>query len=214
MIHVLKKFYRDWQLRNLFREFDTKTKHGDNFSIDSVQASLFNESGDPERIRIGHHTRINGTLYCKSKGTIEIGNYCVIQNGALIGCLNSVKIGNYVGIAQKVVIVDNNNHRVEPEERVKHRIRVAPGGPGYPGFGDGQELAESSPIVIEDVAWIGTESVILKGVTIGEGAVVARNAIVTKDVEPYTIVAGNPAKKVKVLEKPDYDYLKDNQLLK
>lgn len=58
----------------------------------------------------------------------------------------------------------------------------------------------SAPIVIEDDAWIGFKSVILKGVRIGRGAIVASAAVVTKDVDPWTIVAGNPAKVVEVLK--------------
>ena len=59
--------------------------------------------------------------------------------------------------------------------------------------------SESAPIVIEDNVWIGEYATILKGVTIGKGAVVASHAVVTKDVPPYTIVAGNPARVVKEL---------------
>ena len=60
--------------------------------------------------------------------------------------------------------------------------------------------AESAPVVIEDNVWIGQYSTILKGVTIGKGAIVATRAVVTKDVPPYTIVAGNPAKVVKKIQ--------------
>ena len=62
-------------------------------------------------------------------------------------------------------------------------------------------VVRSAPIVIEDRAWIGFNAIILKGVTIGEGSVVAAGAVVTKDVEPYTVVAGNPARVVKRLER-------------
>ncbi|MNW06569.1 putative acetyltransferase [compost metagenome] len=55
----------------------------------------------------------------------------------------------------------------------------------------------TKPIVIGDEVWIGCKSIILKGVTIGNGAVVAAGSVVTKDVEPYTLVAGIPAKVIK-----------------
>ena len=57
--------------------------------------------------------------------------------------------------------------------------------------------------MIKDNVWIGQHSTILKGVTIGEGAVVGCCSVVTKDVEPYTVVAGNPAKQVKRLPMPE-----------
>nr|WP_306798988.1 DapH/DapD/GlmU-related protein [Clostridium perfringens] len=59
----------------------------------------------------------------------------------------------------------------------------------------------NSPIIIEDNVWIGEFVRIMKGVTIGEGSIVGANAVVTKDVQPYTVVAGNPARIVKSLKK-------------
>jgi acetyltransferase-like isoleucine patch superfamily enzyme len=53
------------------------------------------------------------------------------------------------------------------------------------------------PIIIEDDVWIGACAIILKGVTIGEGAIVAAGSVVTKNVEPYSLVGGNPAKLIK-----------------
>lgn len=59
---------------------------------------------------------------------------------------------------------------------------------------------KGNSIIIGDDAWIGAGSIILNDVTIGEGAIVAAGAVVTKDVEPYTVVAGNPARVIKALE--------------
>ena len=58
----------------------------------------------------------------------------------------------------------------------------------------------SKPIKICNDVWIGMNAIILKGVTVGEGAIVAAGAVVTKDVAPYTVVAGNPAVMVKVIQ--------------
>jgi acetyltransferase-like isoleucine patch superfamily enzyme len=63
--------------------------------------------------------------------------------------------------------------------------------------GDEKPKETIKEVVIEDHCWIGANAVILKGVTVGEGAVVAANSVVTKDVEPRTMVAGNPAQVVK-----------------
>jgi acetyltransferase-like isoleucine patch superfamily enzyme len=66
---------------------------------------------------------------------------------------------------------------------------------------EAEKLPENdAPIVFEGDNWVGANSTILKGVTIGKGAIVATRAVVTKDVPPYTIVAGNPAKVVKQIE--------------
>ena len=62
-----------------------------------------------------------------------------------------------------------------------------------------KELGQAKPIIIEDDVWMATRTMVLKGVTIGKGAVVAAGAVVTKDVEPYTMVAGVPAKFIRKL---------------
>lgn len=206
MISRLLKLYRQRQLAMAYRRWHAMATIGDHFELGSHAAEIHNESGDRNAITIGHHTRIFGALFCKTGASVTIGNYCQIQNNVSILALESIEIGHFVGIAPFVTIVDNNTHRIEPEERIKHRMRVAPGGPGYPGIGDGSELSDSAPVVIEDVAWVGAHATIMKGVRVGEGSLVARGAMVVKDVEPYTIVAGNPAKLVKRLERPDGDY--------
>lgn len=115
-----------------------------------------------------------------------------------------IKIGNFVGIARNTHIFDNNNHPVSPRQRILHRIRVAPEGEDYPSLGAQWEEADNAPVIIEDNVWIGMYCFIGKGVTIGEGSIVARQSVVTNDVPPFTVVAGNPARDVKKLDK-DYD---------
>jgi len=197
--------YRNNQLKKLERRLHENAMIGEMFDF-CLDSHISNESGDKARVVIGSYCRMLGAIFCKSQGKVQVGNYSVIQNNVRIECLNSVTIGHYCGIGMGVAIRDNNNHAIGPEDRVAHRIRAAPGGPGYPGLGDGWELSESAPVVIENVAWIGSNSLVLKGVTIGEAAVVAAHSVVTKDVLPYTIVAGNPARAVKTLEKPKTKY--------
>ena len=110
--------------------------------------------------------------------------------------MEKIEIGNDVIIANNVLLVDNNNHPTSPEERMKMSqcddfLRDELWSWKY---------AESKPIVIDDNVWIGRDSRILKGVTVGKGSIVALGAIVTRDVPPYSVVAGNPAKVVKTLE--------------
>ncbi|MOA49611.1 2,3,4,5-tetrahydropyridine-2,6-dicarboxylate N-acetyltransferase [compost metagenome] len=63
----------------------------------------------------------------------------------------------------------------------------------------------SSPVFIEDNVWIGEKAVILKGVRIGHNSIVAAGAVVTKNVPPFSIVAGVPAKVIKTVFQPDCD---------
>ncbi len=99
-------------------------------------------------------------------------------NGAIISASASIHIGENCLIAPQVMIMDSDFHEVGETHSTS---------------------GEALPIVIEDKVWLATRSMVLKGVRIGEGAIVAAGAIVTKDVQPYTVVAGVPAKEVKKL---------------
>lgn len=91
-----------------------------------------------------------------------------------IRCSESITICEGAKIAHDVTIMDSDGHTIEYEGYMKRK-----------------------PIVIEKNVWIGTKSVILKGVTIGEGAIVAAGSVVTKDVPAHSLVAGNPARVIK-----------------
>jgi len=201
LIKAVNKIYLKRKLKKLYEYFSYNAIIADNFELE-IGANIKNESGDKSKIVIGNCCKVLGEISCKSSGKVVIGNYTTIQDTVSIRCLKSITIGNFTGIAEGALITDNNTHPTSTEAWIAHRIRVAPGGPGYPGSGNGWELSDSAPVVIGDAVWIGGNSTILKGVTIGDGAIVARGAIVTKDVEPFTIVAGNPARKVKTLERP------------
>lgn len=105
--------------------------------------------------------------------TLEIDSLYINFNSN-ISCYESIKIGKNVYIGEGATIRDSDNHLVV-----------------YDGY------VMTKPIVICDNVWIGLNATILKGVTIGEGAVVAAGAVVTKDVPPNTMVAGVPAKVIK-----------------
>lgn len=198
--------YRNQQFKQAYSDWYRHATIGSPFEIGSINAEIFNEASDKSRITIGHHCWIDGRIVCKSHANVKIGNYVQLNTNTRIQSKERIEIGNYVIIAGDSVITDNNTHCVSPEGRIEHSLRVAPSGIGYPGIGNGWEYSESKPVVIEDVVWIGQNCAILKGVTIGEGSIVARQSVVTKDVPPYTIVAGNPAKVVKEIKKPDYKY--------
>lgn len=207
IVSIIIKNYRAKQLSQLYKRFHALADIGQNFKVEGP-ARIDNESGDPARIRIGDNCRISaGRLICKKTGIIEIGSYSVLQDDATLNCLEMIKIGSFTGIASGTMILDNNTHAVGVEERILHRIRVASGGEGYPGLGNGSELSVSAPVIIGDGVWIGANASIMKGVTIGEGSIVARGSVVTKDVAPFTIVAGNPARKVKDLPVPQQSVL-------
>jgi acetyltransferase-like isoleucine patch superfamily enzyme len=100
-----------------------------------------------------------------------------------------VTIGKYCSIASGVVILPGGNHRTDWVSTYPFRIQNSLEGAAR----DGHPYSKGDVVIGNDV-WLGMESLILSGVAIGDGAVVAARSVVTKDVEPYTIVGGNPAK--------------------
>ena len=106
---------------------------------------------------------------------IRIGKRCWIQQGCTFFDRGGITIGNDVFIAPKVNLI-TINHDSDPENR---------------------SATYGRPIVIEDKVWIGINSTILPGVTVGYGSIVGANSVVTHDVSPYTVVGGNLAKFIK-----------------
>lgn len=156
----------------------------------STHISL-NEGAKSSQITLGQDSRVFGSLYCCCDGVISIGSHSQVGPGSIIRCLNQVIIGDVTSISTNVIISDNNNHPVNPKDR--YIEQMSPSGSRERSW----RYSDSAPIVIGNNCWICENSRICKGVTIGDGSVVAANAVVTKDVPPYSIVAGNPAKVVK-----------------
>ncbi len=130
-------------------------------------------------LQIGGGTKIWSKVYrtrlAVFKGAeLNIGSDSFI-NGARIAAKTKISIGNNVHIAPEVVIMDSDFHD-------KSNLNAE---------------GKSSQIIIHNKVWIATRSIILKGVEIGEGAVIAAGSVVTKDVKPYTLVGGVPAKFIK-----------------
>lgn len=97
-------------------------------------------------------------------------------------------------ISHGVNIFDNQTHPLMPQARHNHFRSIMEGGhPRNIDLGD-------SAVSIQDDAWISAGAIILKGVTIGHGAVVGAGSVVTRDVPPLTVVAGNPARHVRMIE--------------
>jgi acetyltransferase-like isoleucine patch superfamily enzyme len=111
---------------------------------------------------------------------IEIGDDSRI-NGASIHATRSIRIGRNCLIAANVMILDSDGHGVAVADRERHNPVAA-------------------PIVIEDDVWVGANAIVLKGVTLGRGSVVAAGSVVTRDVAPMTLVGGNPARFIKALD--------------
>jgi acetyltransferase-like isoleucine patch superfamily enzyme len=121
------------------------------------------------------------------KPEIIVGNGTFIGNGCTLSSARRIVIGNNGLISTNVRIHDNDGHPLDPERRLrKEPIRQD----------------EAADVIIGNNVWIGAHAMILKGVTIGDHAVVATGAVVTHNVPSCAIVAGNPARVVKMLLEP------------
>jgi acetyltransferase-like isoleucine patch superfamily enzyme len=122
----------------------------------------------------GHFRCLTGSSVIVAPGAqLSLGSG-YLNNGTSIVCFSSITIGHDAAIGPDVSIRDSDSHTIS-----------------------GSPRPATQPIRIGDHVWIGSRAMILKGVTIGDGAIVAAGAIVTKDVEPGTLVAGAPAKFVR-----------------
>jgi acetyltransferase-like isoleucine patch superfamily enzyme len=130
-----------------------------------------------------------------SGGSISVGQNSFIGEGTRIWSAAGVSIGNNVLISYNCNIIDTNSHELDHLERADGFRRLV--SQGYP---KDQGSVDNAQITIGDYAWISFNSTILKGVKIGEGAIVAAGSVVTKDVPPFTLVGGNPARVLRNLK--------------
>jgi acetyltransferase-like isoleucine patch superfamily enzyme len=121
-------------------------------------------------------------------GRVEVGNDSTLV-GALFMCAESITVGERVIISYNVAIADCDFHPVDPELRKKDAIAIVSGDDPSQ-----RPPLVSRPVVIEDDVQVGIGAIILKGVSIGEGARVGAGAVVTSDVPARVVVAGNPAR--------------------
>ena len=186
------KWFDDYYNQREFRKFAVEY---DVFPV--IYGRILIANFAPEgsgRIKIGKNVTINSgleanpvggvrtVLLFKNKGAlIEIGDSTGISN-AMIAAYEHVFIGKNVSIGAGVKIMDTDFHPINLEERIQN-INIP-----------------HRPVRIEDGAFIGTEAMILKGVTIGAESVIGAGSIVAKSVPPGEIWAGNPAKFIKKLK--------------
>jgi maltose O-acetyltransferase len=122
---------------------------------------------------------------------VKIGTWTFVNFGATFLDANMITLGDFVAVGPNVQFI-TDTHPLRPEDRYKP-----------PKEGDTlpfRVVNYALPITVGNYAWIGAGAIILPGVTIGDGAVVAAGSVVTKDVAPRMIVAGNPAREVRSVD--------------
>jgi acetyltransferase-like isoleucine patch superfamily enzyme len=162
-------------------------------------SAFVNAHGGASAIVLGKHTHVRGELFTFAHGgQITIGDYCYVGENTRIWSAKRIHIGNHVLISHNVNIFDSDTHPIDDPVARRQQFQAIIT-TGHPVELDLRE----EPVVIEDDALIACQCVILKGVTIGRAAVVGAGSVVTKDVPPYTLVAGNPARIIRKLNVPE-----------
>jgi len=191
MISIIRSLFVSLKARYKKRQFLRQCVIEPGLEIGST-ASCFNK-GPKENIHIGKNVSIHGILETQGNGTIEIGDYTTIRYNTYLGAVQRIEIGKCVIFSHDIYIYDNNNHPTSPMQRKKLSESR------FENSLNSWTNAASAPVVIEDNVWIGFGVVVMKGVTIGKGSIIGAHAVVTKDIPPFSVAAGNPARVVKNL---------------
>ncbi len=168
-----------------------------NTFIEGLNLFVRNPNKD-KYLHIGDDSVVSGNFVFEiASGDITIGNNTFIGGGMFV-CVEGIEIGNDVMISWGCTFIDNNSHSLRWSER-KNDVSDWKKGLDEQkiGFYKDWSNVKRGKITVKDKAWIGFNCIVMKGVTIGEGAIVAAGSVVTKDVPDWTIVGGNPAKVIK-----------------
>lgn len=173
---MLKKYINKLKIIISIRKYNKKNNCY--ISTYNINCNQLDKIG--EEVRIGR-----GCTFCDKNGHIEIGDYTYINSGYIYCC----KIGKFCSIG--------NNVSIGPGEHFFNKLSTFPINNLVFKQNDVSEFKKEIPPIIENDVWIGNNAIILQGVKIGNGAVVAAGAVVTKDVPAYAIVGGVPARIIK-----------------
>lgn len=126
--------------------------------------------------RVGKGLSLAGVSYVW--GEVSLGDHCFINRGCYLA--GQITIGHFVMLASNVAIIGGDHELNQDDRPMRFAGRAA-----------------SLPVRIGDDVWIGHGAILLHGITVGDGAVIAAGSVVTRDVPAYAIVAGNPARELR-----------------
>ncbi len=189
----MRRFYyrfADWQAQRALR------KQLQVCAVDESASVVWRRIQSTQKnnvLTIGAESLIQSSIvFEREEATVLIGKRTFI-GGALLACAEQITIGDDVEIAWGTTIIDHNSHAISYTQRESDVLNSLYGKP------KDWTYVKRDPVTICNKAWIGFNAIIMKGVTVGEGSIIAAGSVVTKDVPPHTIVGGNPAKIIREL---------------
>lgn len=178
-----KALYSQW-VRQAFAECGRQVRFGG-----------FRYLREPDKIFIGNHVSMGENVVLELYSSylqqtfspvLTIGDNSSVGDDGHITCINRITIGNDVLMGRKVFITDNAHGTSEGDMPDILPLR--------------RPLASKGPVTIGDNVWIGEMACIMPGVSIGKGSIIGAHAVVTKDVPPYSVAVGNPARVIKSIK--------------
>ena len=146
--------------------------------------------------KVGENSIVHSVIsFDREDSKLTIGSRTFIGKSFLV-CADEIEIGDDVMVSWGVTILDHDSHNLEFSKRADDVLNWCA------GIKDWTHV-KVLKVQISNKVWIGCNAIIIRGITIGEGAVIAAGAVVTKDVPPWTIVAGNPAKIIRELSEDE-----------
>ncbi|EHQ27727.1 acyltransferase [Mucilaginibacter paludis] len=201
MLSAIISFLRRYKLKILLKKIKNHVQIGNSNFFEMFSINLIKPIKNKKYVKIGDNTILDcQILFESSEGEVTIGNNVFIGRSSLI-CRSKIEIEDNVFMAWGSYVYDHNSHSLDYKEREKDIIQQLQDYRNGAIFIENKnwDVVETKPIKICSNAWIGMNCIILKGVTIGEGAIVGAGSVVTKDVPAWTVVGGNPATVIKEL---------------
>jgi acetyltransferase-like isoleucine patch superfamily enzyme len=195
-VQALKKIYRTIFPKNPIDDY-IKRKNivvGNNCNISKLTVSIPAGHDGKTNLIIGSDCVLECHIVIYNPDAqVIIGDRVYIGPQTTFFCNEKIELEGDILVSWSCTLIDSNAHPLKWEHRKNDVINWRNGTKDW-------THVENKPIVVKRKSWLGFNSILMKGVTVGEGSVVAAGSVVTKDVEPFTIVGGNPASFIKNTE--------------
>lgn len=195
MLSLLKRWFRGASHKDNSKLLiqNGNLKVGEGTKLTGMDINILGAQKGFLNVEIGADCYLMGSITIYSnKARVKIGDRVFIGPNTTIFCYDGVEIQDDVMFSWGCTIIDTNSHSLKSGERMNDVIDWKKGWQ-YKDW----SVVESGKILVEKKSWIGFNSILMKGLTIGEGSIVAAGSVVTKSTEPYSVVGGNPATFIK-----------------